>query len=93
MKNYYIFTIQNLIMDYTGHKINKYQVIRLIGEGGMASVYEAKHEILGTKVAIKILNPILSANKQIRERFLNEAKMMASFQHPNITNIIDFEEN
>ncbi len=80
-------------MDYTGQKIEKYQVKRLIGEGGMASVYEAEHEILGTKAAIKILNPVLSANKQIRERFINEARVMASFEHPNIAKIIDFEEN
>ena len=80
-------------MDYTGQKIEKYQVKRLIGEGGMASVYEAEHEILGTNAAIKILNPVLSANKQIRERFINEARVMASFEHPNIAKIIDFEEN
>ena len=79
-------------MDYTGQKIEKYLVKRLIGEGGMASVYEAEHEVLGTKAAIKILNPVLTANADIRERFMNEAKMMASFQHTNITKIIDFEE-
>ena len=79
-------------MDYTGQKIEKYLVKRLIGEGGMASVYEAEHEVLGTKAAIKILNPVLTANADIRERFMNEAKMMASFKHTNITKIIDFEE-
>ena len=72
--------------------IGKYKLTRLIGEGGMASVYEAEHEMLGTKVAVKVLNPILSANAQIRERFKNEAKMMASFNHPNITKIIDFDD-
>jgi serine/threonine-protein kinase len=72
--------------------IGKYKITRLIGEGGMASVYEAEHEMLGTKVAVKVLNPILSANTQIRERFKNEAKMMASFNHPNITKILDFDD-
>jgi serine/threonine protein kinase len=72
--------------------IGKYKVTRLIGEGGMASVYEAEHEMLGTKVAIKVLNPILSANAQIKERFRNEAKLMASLDHPNITKVIDFDE-
>ena len=72
--------------------ISKYKITRLIGEGGMASVYEAEHEMLGTKVAIKVLNPILSANAQIRERFINEAKMMASLNHPNITRVIDFDD-
>ena len=72
--------------------IDKYKIIRLIGEGGMASVYEAEHEMLGTKAAIKVLNPILSANAQIKERFRNEAKLMASLDHPNITKVIDFDE-
>ena len=72
--------------------IGKYKITRLIGEGGMASVYEAVHEILGTKAAIKVLNPILSANAQIRERFKNEAKVMATLNHPNITCVIDFDE-
>lgn len=72
--------------------IGKYKITRLIGEGGMASVYEAEHEMLGTKVAIKVLNPILSTNTQIKERFRNEAKMMASLDHPNIIKVIDFDE-
>ena len=75
-----------------GSLIGKYKILRLIGEGGMASVYEAEHEMLGTKVAIKVLNPILSANTQIKERFRNEAKLMASLDHPNITKVIDFNE-
>ena len=72
--------------------IGKYKLTRQIGEGGMASVYEAEHEMLGTKVAIKVLNPILSANAQIKERFRNEARLMASLDHPNITKVIDFDE-
>jgi len=72
--------------------IGKYKITKLIGEGGMASVYQAEHEMLGTKVAIKVLNPILSANTQIKERFRNEAKIMASLDHPNITKVIDFDE-
>ena len=72
--------------------IGKYKITKLIGEGGMASVYEAEHEMLGTKVAVKVLNPILSANAEIKTRFRNEAKLMASLDHPNITKVIDFDE-
>jgi len=75
-----------------GKTIGKYTLTRLIGQGGMASVYEAKHDMLGTRVAIKILNPILSSNLQVKERFINEAKIMASLEHPNITKVIDFDE-
>ena len=73
-------------------QIGKYKILRLIGEGGMSSVYEAEHEMLGSKVAIKVLNPILSSNEQIRTRFKNEAKVMAALNHPNITKVIDFDE-
>ena len=59
----------------------------------MASVYEAEHETLGSKAAIKVLNPLLSSNKQIRERFKNEARLMASLEHPNITRVLDYEES
>jgi uncharacterized protein (TIGR02145 family) len=79
-------------MEIIGSKILNYNILSLIGEGGMASVYLGEHERLGTKVAIKVLNPILSVNAQLRERFLNEARLMASLDHPNITKVIDFED-
>jgi len=72
--------------------IAQYRVLRLIGEGGMASVYEAEHEILKKKAAIKVLNPYLSGNAQFRERFKNEAILMAGLDHPNITKVIHFDE-
>ena len=75
-----------------GRTIGKYTLTRLIGQGGMASVYEAKHDMLGTRVAIKVLNPVLSSNLQVKERFRNEAKIMASLEHPNIIKVIDFDE-
>jgi serine/threonine protein kinase len=73
--------------------IGKYRIIRLLGEGGMASVYEAEHVVLGTRVAIKVLNPLLSANAQIREQFKNEARVMASLNHPGIIRVVDFDES
>lgn len=75
-----------------GTKIHHYIITRLIGEGGMASVYEATHEKLQTKVAVKVLNPMLAANSNIRQRFENEARFMAGLTHPNITRVIDYEE-
>ena len=72
--------------------IGKYTLTRKIGEGGMASVYEAIHEKLGTKVAIKVLSPILARNPQLRQRFENEANFMASLSHPHITRVLDVEE-
>ncbi|MDY0103191.1 MAG: protein kinase [Lentimicrobium sp.] len=75
-----------------GEKIQHYIITRLIGEGGMASVYEATHEKLQSKVAIKVLNPILTSSATIRARFENEARFMAGLNHVNITRVIDYEE-
>ena len=65
-------------MGYLNKKILNYNLTNLIGEGGMANVYEGVHERLEKKVAVKVLNPMLSANAQIRARFENEAKIMSS---------------
>lgn len=76
-----------------GQKIGKYRLTRFLGQGGMASVYEGVHEKINSKAVIKVLNPSLSSNHQIRERFKNEAKFMFSLKHPNIATIYDFEES
>lgn len=73
--------------------IEKYKIIRLIGKGGMAKVYEANHIKLRSRVAIKILNEELVKKTNIRQRFENEARIMAELHHPNIVNIIDYIEN
>jgi len=76
----------------TGKQILNYRIIRQIGSGGMATVYEAIHTKLDTKVAIKVLDPLLAANKSIRQRFIQEAKIMASLTHDGITKVIDFDD-
>ncbi len=72
--------------------IEKYRIIRLIGQGGMARVYEAVHIHLGKRVAIKVLNEELIRKTSIRKRFENEAKIMADLEHPNIVKILDYIE-
>lgn len=79
-------------MEHLNKTIGKYKLTSFIGEGGMAAVYEGTHEKLGTKVAVKILNPILTTNKTIRQRFEDEARFMAQLNHPNIVKVVDFEE-
>lgn len=76
-----------------GTHIFNYKITRLIGAGGMAKVYEAIHDKFeNRRVAIKILDPVLSANEEIRHRFENEAKIMASLDHPNIVKVLDYTE-
>jgi len=80
-------------MDLLNNTIGKYKLTKFLGEGGMASVYEGEHLHLGTKAAIKVLNPMLAKNAQFRQRFKNEAAFMASLDHKNITKVLDFEDS
>ena len=63
---------------------DQYEVIRLLGEGGMGSVYLARERSLDRLVAIKILRPDLATAPELRERFRREARTIASLTHPGI---------
>lgn len=69
----------------------KYRLVRLLGDGGMGSVYEATHEVLGTRVAIKVLHPELARRTSLVERFLQEARVSAKIRSPHIVQVIDVD--
>ena len=69
----------------------KYRVIRLIGEGGMGSVYEAVHEGLGARVALKSLHPDL-ARTGLGPRFLQEARAAARIKSPHVVTVSDVDQ-
>lgn len=69
---------------------NRYEILSLVGSGGMADVYKAKDVRLNRYVAIKILREEYNQDKEFLERFDNEAKSIASLSHSNIVNIFDF---
>jgi len=73
-------------------QILNYKIVSLIGEGGMGDVYLGEHVSINRKVAIKVLKPELAKNEEIRNRFKNEAAMLAHLQHPNIVGLIDYVE-
>ncbi|MEO8846562.1 MAG: serine/threonine-protein kinase [Kofleriaceae bacterium] len=73
-----------------GATIGAYRVVRKLGEGGMGIVYEAEHALLGRRAAIKVLLPEFSANKEIVQRFFNEAKAVTQIADPGIVQIFDF---
>ena len=70
----------------------RYELTKLIGSGGMAEVYVAQDTVLGRKVAIKVLNEELAANKKFSQRFKQEAKASSSMDHPNIVSVLDAGE-
>ena len=71
---------------------NKYRLIRLVGDGGMGSVYEAHHEMLGTKFALKFLHPELSRRAGLVQRFLQEARVSAHIQSPHVVRVSDVDQ-
>lgn len=71
---------------------NKYRLVRVIGDGGMGSVYEARHEVLGTTVALKFLHPELSRRSGLVQRFLQEARVSAQIQSPHVVRVSDVDQ-
>ena len=76
-----------------GQKINeRYEIVKSIGEGGMANVYLANDNILERKVAIKVLRGDLSADDKFIRRFEREAQSVSNLSHPNIVEVYDVGE-
>ena len=77
-----------------GQKINdRYQIIRTIGEGGMANVYLAHDTILDRDVAVKVLRGDLANDEKFVRRFQREAISASSLSHPNIVEMYDVGED
>jgi serine/threonine protein kinase len=72
-----------------GEIISHYRLLSQIGEGGMGLVYLGEQTNLNRKVAIKELHTNLTSNPQFKERFINEAKILAKLSHPNIVTVYD----
>ncbi len=70
----------------------KYQIVRVIGEGGMGAVFEARHVQMDRRVAIKMLRSEFVRDHGAVERFLREARTVASIAHKSIVQVLDFGE-
>lgn len=68
---------------------NRYQIIRKIGDGGMAFVYQAKDKLLNRIVAVKVLRPEFADDAEFLAKFKREAEAVANITHPNIVNVYD----
>ena len=69
----------------------RYRLLDPIGRGGMGTVYTAIQEGLGRRVAVKLLDPRLTADRDQLERFRREAEVVAALGHPNIVQVTDFQ--
>jgi len=74
-----------------GKMVGRYQIVELLGRGGMAEVYKAYQQSLDRYVAIKLMHTFLSEDSDFFERFNREAKNVAALRHPNIIQIHDFD--
>jgi len=70
-----------------GRSIGNYKIVRVLGEGGMGTVYLAEHPMIGKRVAVKMLRPDLGTDPGLVSRFFQEAKAVNEIRHPNIVDI------
>jgi serine/threonine protein kinase len=75
-----------------GVRLGVYEVIALVGAGGMGEVYRARDTRLGRDVALKVLPDAFTADPDRRDRFEREARVLASLSHPHIGGIYGLEE-
>ena len=76
--------------DLSGQLIdNRYELLRILANGGMGTIYEGLDTRLDRKVAVKIMHPHLAQDEEFITRFIREAKAAASLSHPNIVNVMD----
>ncbi len=76
-------------VDWTGRKVQSYQILERIGEGGMGVVYRGEDVRLNRQVAVKFLNAHLLRDEAQRDRFLREAQAAAALNHPSICGVYD----
>jgi eukaryotic-like serine/threonine-protein kinase len=66
-----------------------YVIEDLLGEGGMSTVYRARHKLVDRPCAVKVMNPVLATDAKVRERFRREARSTQTIAHPNVIEIFD----
>ena len=73
--------------------VDHFKVNRLLGRGGMGTVYLCRDTVLGRKIALKIIRPDALGNQETRKRFLLEAQLTARLAHPHIVTLFGVGEH
>lgn len=83
---------EGMAASVVGKRVGNYVVQRALAQGGMGSVFLARHPALGRQAAVKFIGDALEATPEFTQRFLDEARVTASMRHQNIVDIFDFGE-
>ena len=73
--------------------VERYEVVQLLGRGGMGAVYQARHLAMDSQVALKVLRRDASGDLESIERFYREARSASRLQHPNTIRVFDFGQS
>jgi serine/threonine protein kinase len=73
-----------------GHNIGNYRLDKILGRGGMGTVYQGEHVYIKKAVAVKVLHPQFARYQEAIHRFLREARAATAINHPNIVDVTDF---
>src|ERR1700761_8993203 len=75
-----------------GSRVLDFQLTSVLGSGGMAVVYRGVHRVTAQEVAVKVLPPELAIHDELKARFVEEARLLALLEHPNIVTLNNFTE-
>src|SRR5262245_32575300 len=73
-----------------GTRIREYEILSVIGRGGMGAVYQARHVLLQKERAIKVIHTQFLEEREFVDRFIHEARMLTDVSHPNVIHLYDF---
>lgn len=73
-----------------GSRIREYEILEVIGKGGMGAVYRARHIYLEEERAIKVIHSRLASDQAFVDRFLREARILSRLQHPNLVQLFEY---
>ena len=76
-----------------GSRVLDFELKAILGSGGMSVVYRGQHRVTGQEVAIKVLPPELAVHEELKARFVEEARVLAKLEHPNIVHLNNFTES
>lgn len=80
------------MLNLIGQRVGQYEILSLLGRGGMATVYRARQASMGREVAIKVILPAQEDPGDLARRFAREVRIVASLSHPHIIKVFDYGE-